>query len=203
MLAGGIAAASITAFVLFAVTNADDIVVLTVLNMTSRVGGRPRGWQIWAGQYAGFTILIAASLAAAGGLSLLPTRWLWLLGLLPVGLGLYRLAAAVHARGAGEPASAAVVTGLGGVIGMTIVDGGDNVSVYTPFFRTSSLAGIGLTIAVFMVGTALYCLAGSRFAAYRGVTRYIERWGQWIVPAVFILIGVYIFYKTGALSALS
>lgn len=199
MLAGGIVAAFITAFVLFAVTNADDIVVLTVLNMTSRVGGRPRGWQIWAGQYAGFTILIAASLAAAGGLAMVPTRWLWLLGLLPVGLGLYKLTAAIHARKASEPVSPAVVTGLAGVIGITIVDGSDNVSVYTPFFRTSSLAAIVLTVAVFMVGTALYCLAGSRFAAHRGLNRYIERWGQWIVPAVFILIGVYVFYKTGAL----
>jgi cadmium resistance protein CadD (predicted permease) len=200
MLAGGVVAAFITALVLFAVTNADDIVVLTVLNMTSRVGGRPRGWQIWAGQYAGFTILIAASLAAAGGLTLLSDRWLWVLGLLPAGLGLYKLAATILARRAGGPVSPAVVTGLGGVIVMTLVDGGDNVSVYTPFFRTSSLAGIVLTVVVFMVGTALYCLAGSRFAAHRGVNRYIERWGQWIVPVVFILIGVYIFYKTGALS---
>jgi cadmium resistance protein CadD (predicted permease) len=200
MLAGGVVAAFITALVLFAVTNADDIVVLTVLNMTSRVGGRPRGWQIWAGQYAGFTILIAASLAAAGGLTLLSDRWLWVLGLLPAGLGVYKLAAVLLARRANEPVSPAVVTGLGGVILMTIVDGGDNVSVYTPFFRTSSLAGILLTVAVFMAGTALYCLAGSRFAAHRGVNRYIERWGQWIIPVVFILIGVYIFYKTGALS---
>jgi cadmium resistance protein CadD (predicted permease) len=200
MLAGGVVAAFITALLLFAVTNADDIVVLTVLNMTSRVGGRPRGWQIWAGQYAGFTILIAASLAAAGGLTLLSDRWLWVLGLLPTGLGLYKLATVLLARRADEPVSPAVVTGLGGVILLTIVDGADNVSVYTPFFRTSSLAGIGLTVAVFMAGTALYCLAGSRIAAHRGVNRYIERWGQWIIPVVFILIGVYIFYKTGALS---
>src|SRR5215469_1778600 len=158
MVAGGFLVAILTSFVLFAVTNADDIVVLTVLNMTSRVGGRPRGWQIWAGQYAGFTVLIAASLAAAGGLSLVPDRWLWLLGLLPMGLGLYKLAATIHARRAGEPVSPVVVTGLAGVTGMTIVNGGDNVSVYIPFFRTSSLAGITLTVAVFMAGTALYCL---------------------------------------------
>lgn len=25
-------------------------------------------------------------------------------------------------------------------------------------------------------------------------------WGHWIVPAVFIVIGLYIFWKTGALS---
>jgi cadmium resistance protein CadD (predicted permease) len=199
MLAGGIATAILTSFGLFAVTNADDIVVLTVLNVTSRVGGRPRSWQIWAGQYAGFAVLIAASLAVAGGLFLVPARWLWLLGLLPLGMGLYKLATAIRARRAGEQVSPAVVTGLTGVIGLTIVNGGDNVSVYTPVFRTSNLAGITLTIAVFMASTALYCLAGSRFAASHAVNRFIERWGQWIIPAVFVLIGVYIFHKTGAL----
>ena len=199
MLVGGIVATIFTSLVLFAVTNADDIVLLTVLNVASRMGGRPRSWQIWAGQYAGFAILVAVSLAAAGGLFLVPARWLWLLGLLPLGLGLYKLAAAIRARRTEEPVSPAVVTGLTGVIGLTIVNGGDNVSVYTPVFRTSSLAGIALTIAVFMAGTALYCLAGSRFAAHHAVTRFIERWGQWIVPAVFILIGAYIFHKTGAL----
>jgi cadmium resistance protein CadD (predicted permease) len=199
MLAGEIVAGIVTSCVLFAVTNADDIVVLTVLYMTSRVGGTPRGWQIWAGQYAGFAIVIGISLAAAGGLTLVPGRWLWLLGLLPLSLGLYKLATVIRARRTGEPASPAVVTGVTGVMGLTIVNGGDNISVYTPVFRTSSLAETGLTLAVFAAGTALYCLAGSRFAAHNGVNRVIDRWGQWIVPAVFILLGLYIFYKTGAM----
>jgi cadmium resistance protein CadD (predicted permease) len=199
MLADGIVAAILTSFVLFAATNADDILVLIVLNLTSRIGGHPRNWQIWAGQYAGFTVLIAASLAAAGGLSLVPASWLWLLGLPPLGLGLFKLAAAIRARKTGEPVSPTVVTGLIGVMGLTIVNGGDNIAVYTPVFRTSSLAGIALTIAVFMASTALYCLAGSRFAAHHAASRFIERWGQWVVPAVFILIGAYIFHKTGAL----
>lgn len=199
MLAGGMLAAVLAAFVLFAVTNADDIVVLTVLNVSARLGGRPRRWQIWAGQYAGFTVLVALSLAAAAGLSLVPERWLWPLGLLPLGLGLYKLAAAIRARRTGQDVSPVVVGGLTGVIGLTIVNGGDNVSVYTPVFRTSSLTVILVTVAVFMAGTGLYCLAGSRFAAHRAVTGVIERWGQWIVPAVFIAIGVYIFGKVGVL----
>jgi cadmium resistance protein CadD (predicted permease) len=41
------------AVVLFAGTNVDDLVVLTVLFLAGRATGRPRPWQIWAGQYAG------------------------------------------------------------------------------------------------------------------------------------------------------
>jgi len=200
MPAGGIFAVVLTAAVLFAATNVDDIVVLTVLSISSRATGEPRPWQIWAGQYAGLAVLVGASLAAAAGLALVPLHWLWLLGLVPLGLGLYKLAAAIRARRAGEGASPAAVTGLAGVIGLTIANGGDNLSVYIPVFRTSSAAEIAVIIAVFLVAVALYCLASIRFAGHRAIIQAVQHWGEWVVPVVFILIGFYIFFKTGALS---
>jgi cadmium resistance protein CadD (predicted permease) len=200
MPAGGIVAVVLTAAVLFAATNIDDIVVLTVLSISASATGRPRPWHIWAGQYLGFAVLIGVSLAAAAGLALVPLHRLWLLGLLPLGLGLYKLAVAIRAHRAGQQASPAAVTGLIGVMGLTIVNGGDNLSVYIPVFRTSSAAEIAVIIAVFLVGVALYCQASMLFAGHRAVIQAVQRWGEWIVPVVFILIGFYIFYKTGALS---
>jgi cadmium resistance protein CadD (predicted permease) len=200
MPAGRIFAVVLAAAVLFAVTNADDILVLTVLNASCRADGHPRGWQIWAGQYTGFGVLVAVSVAAAAGLALVPARWLWLLGLLPLGLGLGKLAAAIRARRSGRTVSPAVVTGLAGVTGLTIASGGDNIAVYTPVFCTSGVTATAITIAVFMAGVALYCLASSWFAARRAVTRALQRWGQWAVPVVFIGLGFYIFHTTGALA---
>ncbi len=200
MPAGGIFALVLTAVVLFAGTNVDDIVMLTALNISSQTAGRPLHWHIWAGQYAGFSVLVAVSLAAAAGLALVPERWLWPLGLLPLGLGLARLATAVRAGRSGRYVPPTVVTGLTGVTGLTIANGGDNVSAYIPVFRTSSADAIAVILAVFAAGVAVYCLASSRFAAHRAVTQAVQRWGQWAVPVVFIVIGFYIFYKTGALS---
>jgi len=200
MPAGGIFAAVLTAALLFAATNADDIVVLTVLSISSRASGQPRRWQIWAGQYAGFAVLIAASLVAAAGLTLVPLHWLWLLGLVPLGLGLGKLATAIRTHRSGQQASLAAVSGLTGVTGLTIVNGGDNVSAYIPVFRTSSAAEIAVIIAVFLAGVGLYCLASVRLSGHRAVIQAVQQWGQWIVPVVFILIGFYIFYKTGALA---
>jgi cadmium resistance protein CadD (predicted permease) len=200
MPAGGILAAALTAVALFAATNIDDFVVLTALSITSRAGGRPRRWHIWAGQYAGFAVLIGVSLAAAAGLALVPLHWLWPLGLLPLGLGLAKLVTAIRAHRSGRRASPAVVTGLTGVIGITIVNGGDNISAYIPVFRTSSAATIAVIVAVFMAGVGVYCLASTRMAGHRAVIQAVQRWGQWAIPVVFIVIGFYIFYKTGALS---
>ena len=44
MRAGGFFGIALTAVVLFAATNVDDIVMLTVLSITSRAEGRPRQW---------------------------------------------------------------------------------------------------------------------------------------------------------------
>jgi cadmium resistance protein CadD (predicted permease) len=195
----GIFATAATATALFAGTNIDDLIVLAVLNASSRADGRPAAWQIWAGQYAGVGALVAISLAAAFGLKIVPENWLWILGLIPIGLGLRKLLIAIRAHRAGQRASPAVATGLTGVIGITIADGGDNIAAYTPVFRTMSGTGITVTLAVFVVGVALWCLAGFWLVSHHKITQVIERWGQWIVPAVFILIGLYICRKGGVL----
>jgi cadmium resistance protein CadD (predicted permease) len=84
--------------VLFAGTNIDDMVVLAVLSASSRAGGQPRRWQIWAGQYAGIAVLALVSVAAGRGLTLVPGHWIWLLGLLPLGLGIAKLMSAARIR---------------------------------------------------------------------------------------------------------
>ena len=197
MLAGTAAAAA----VLFAGTNVDDMVVLAVLSGSSRATGRPRQWEIWAGQYAGIAVLVAVSLAAAHGLTLIPDNRIWLLGLLPLGLGIGKLAVALRARRRGaEHPPAAAPGGLPGVVGLTIANGGDNLAAYTPVFATITAGAIAVTIAVFAVGVAVWCLLGSWLVAHHRATEVLRRWGHWIIPAVYILIGLYILQKTGVLA---
>ena len=187
-----------TAAALFAGTNIDDVVVLALLNAASRAGGRPRRWEIWAGQYAGFAALVGVSLAAGRGLSLAPEHWIWLLGLIPLGLGIASLAAAVVSLRRGQQPTAPSAGGLLGVATLTIVNGADNLAVYSPFFATTGTAQVVVTLVVFAVGVALWCLAGALMTRHKRVTETISRYGHWILPAAFILIGLYILHKTGA-----
>ena len=187
-----------TAVALFAGTNADDVVVLAILSASSRVAGRPRRWEIWVGQYTGFAILAGLSVAAGRGLALIPERWLWLLALIPIAVGGASLAAAIRALRRGDRPGPPAAGGLLGVATLTIVNGADNLAAYTPFFATTGTAQVTVTLAVFAACVALWCLAGGLLARHERVTAAIGRYSHWILPAVFILIGVYVLHETNA-----
>jgi cadmium resistance protein CadD (predicted permease) len=187
-----------TAAALFAGTNIDDLVVLALLSAASRASGRPRRWEIWAGQYAGFAVLAGLSVAAGRGLSLVPEHWLWLLALIPLGMGLVTLVAAVRSLRGGELPPPPSAGGLFGVAALVIVNGADNVAAYTPFFAEAGTAQTTVTIAAFAACVALWCLIGGLLAGHDRVGAIVARYGHWILPAAFILIGIYLLYETNA-----
>jgi cadmium resistance protein CadD (predicted permease) len=197
---GGLFGTVAAAVGVFAGTNVDDIIVLTVLFLSARTAGLPRVRQIWVGQYAGIAVLVAASAVAALGLTVIPDTWVGLLGLVPFGLGVKGLIAAIRSRGKVDPPAPAVATGLISVAGVTVANGADNISVYTPMFRTIGLTDSIITVAVFAVGVAIWCLAGSWLGSHKKAIEVVQRYGHWIVPGVFMLIGAVIFIESGVLT---
>ncbi|GIH93869.1 cadmium resistance transporter [Planobispora siamensis] len=191
-----------TAVAVFAGTNVDDIIVLTVLFLSSRASGRPRPWQIVTGQYAGIALLVVVSAVAALGLTVVPDEWIGLLGLVPLGLGLWNLAGVLRAADGGEQAPPAA-TGLLSVAGTTVANGADNISVYTPLFRTIGPGASLVTVAVFAVLVAAWCAAGSWLGSHKAVIAVVERSGHWLVPVVFIAIGAVIIIESGVLGRLA
>jgi cadmium resistance protein CadD (predicted permease) len=181
---------------LFIGTNIDDLVILSLLSAASVAGGRPRRWEIWAGQYLGLTIVTGVAVAAGRGLSLIPEQWLWLLALVPLGLGVVTLIAAIRSLRRGERPEPPSAGGVPGVAGLTIAGGGENLAAYTPFFATAAAGQIAVTAVVFAVGVAVWCLAGGLLAKHGAVTAAIARYGHWILPAVYILIGLYVLHQT-------
>lgn len=179
-----------TAAALFVGTDVDDLIVLTVLFLTARATGRPRLWQIWAGQYLGITVLVVVSLLAALGLTLVPDQWVRFLGLVPIGLGVWGLIGAIRRDDDEEPPP--VAGNALAVAGVTIANGADNIAVYTPVFRTIGPAATAVTLVAFTVLVGLWCLAASWLGSHRRVIALVGRYGQWLVPAVFIVIGTVI-----------
>lgn len=162
----------------------------------------PRRWQIWAGQYAGIAVLVLVSVVAALGLTLVPDVWVGLLGLIPVAFGVKGLVGAIRTRTDGGDAPPAVASGLVSVAMVTIANGADNISVYTPVFRSIGAGPSAVTLIVFAIGVAVWCLAGSWLGSHTKVIEIVERYGQWLVPAVFITIGSLIVIESGVLATI-
>ncbi|MET7376622.1 cadmium resistance transporter [Micromonospora arida] len=184
------------AAVVFAATDIDDIVILTLFFVAARTTGRPRTWEIVAGQYVGIGALALASAVIAGGLLVVPDPWTGLLGLLPIALGVRAL------RSSGDDEAPAVVTGALGVAGVTIANGADNVAVYVPVFRALGVADSAVFLLVFVLLIALWCVAGAWLGGHRRVVRLVERAGAWLVPTIFIAIGLVILVSSGVLGRL-
>ncbi len=187
---------------MFAATNIDDIVVLTVLFLASTRGG-PRPWQIVLGQYLGFSTLVAISVVAALGLTIVPDQWVGFLGMIPLVIGVIGLVRALRkGRDDDEAESALKAVGLLGVAGITIANGADNISLYTPVFRTISPTDTAITIAVFLVLVAVWCLLGRAIGTNRSIREMLERIEHWLVPAVFIGLGLFILIESGVVPRL-
>ena len=171
----------------FAGTDIDDLVVLTVLFLAGRNTGRPRVRDIVVGQYLGIAALVALSAAAAVGLLVVPDRWVGLIGLVPIAIGIRGLLKIRQGEDSGPPTTA---TGPLSVAAVTIANGADNLSVYIPLFRDIGLGNSLVTIATFAVMVAIWLAAGFWLGTRRRVVQALARSGRWLVPVVFIGIGV-------------
>ncbi|MFI7597694.1 cadmium resistance transporter [Actinoplanes sp. NPDC049681] len=183
---------------IFAGTNVDDIIVLTVLFLAARATGKPKPWQVWVGQYAGIAALVAVSALAALGLTIVPDPWTGLLGLVPIALGVRGLIGAL--RSDGDATDTVTAGNAFAVAGVTVANGADNIAVYTPVFRTLGVSGSVTTVAVFAVLVAVWCGAASWLGSHRRVIAVAERYGHWLVPLVFVTIGVVIVAQSGVLA---
>jgi cadmium resistance protein CadD (predicted permease) len=188
---------AVTAVALFSGTNVDDMLLISLFSAYARSGSVPlKNWHIWVGQYLGFGFLIAASALIGRGLSLAPERWLWLLALIPLGIGIVTLGKALVARSHDKESHPPPPRSAWGVALITIIDGADDLAAYTPFFATAGAGRVWVTCVMFVFCVAAWCVIGGRLTSHPRVTEAIDRHDWWILPAAFIFIGIYVLLTT-------
>lgn len=181
---------------LFAVTNVDDILVLSLFFGRS-AGQHGAARRITAGQYLGFTALLSVTVSAAYGATFLPKAAIAYLGLLPLALGIW---GAWHAwedhrhGGDGEHNCENRQDGPKAlqVAMVTFGNGGDNIGAYLPVFAKAGAGGISIYAAVFLILVGVWCAAGRYLATRHTVARVISRWGHLVHPLVLITLGLVI-----------
>lgn len=173
---------------LFIVTNLDTVVVIGAFC----ADGAYRPWEVFLGHYVGFCIGLAGAVIAGVVAAELLREWTFLLGFVPLGVGVWSLVRP-PADAAGPPPAASSPAGRVAVIAAAGVGiSGENVAVYVPFFADLSSAALALVVGLYLVGAGVVFLVAyatvSRVAA-DGIPESLERW---LVPAVLIGVGVYV-----------
>lgn len=177
-------------------TNIDDFVVLLLLVLGMPVDGIRR-WQIVAGQYLGFGVLLVISACGALALGALSERWAGLLAVVPLALGVRGLIEA----GRGPPPAGKAPILVGNVVkvaAVTVANGGDNVSVYSLLFRQLNPAGTAGTVVVFLLLLGGLCALALVVGRHTRLVPAIVRGDRWLTPCVFVIIGVALLVRTVA-----
>ncbi|WP_055076972.1 cadmium resistance transporter [Pseudanabaena sp. 'Roaring Creek'] len=188
------------AITIFTATNIDDILVLTIFFAQVDSKFRPR--HIVIGQYLGFTVIILASLPAYFGALIIDRKLIGLLGILPIAIGIKhllpkteKLTVQTHPHG-GKKKSLWLSPQTYHVAVVTFANGGDNIGVYIPLFASSNAATLSVTITTFLVMIAVWCYAAFQFSRHPAITKFLEKYGDAIVPFVLIALGIYILYES-------
>ena len=188
-----------TAVVAYVATSIDYVIILLILFSQTLKKGQLRS--IVIGQYLGTTILVGVSLLAAYGLTLVPPHWVGLLGLIPIYLGIR-----VWKREEEEEDEENLLSRLSSgkpnrlfitVTVITLAAGGDNIGVYIPYFSTLNPSETIVMLVVFTILVAVLCYLSYRLASIKTISETIEKWEHWIVPIVFIGLGILIMMENG------
>jgi cadmium resistance protein CadD (predicted permease) len=187
---------------LFAITNVDDIVVLSLFFGRS-AGQHGAARRIVVGQYLGFTAILAITVAAAYSATFLPESAIAYLGLVPLALGLWAAWQAwKHHRqgdsGEQQPGSEQDGPKALHVAAVTFANGSDGISVYLPVFAKAGAAEITVYVAVFLILVGIWCAAGWFFATRPAIASVIGRWGHILHPLVLIALGLFLLIQGGA-----
>lgn len=85
------------------------------------------------------------------------------------------------------------------IAAVTLGNGGDNVAVYVPGLVTYNVSDIVLTVSVFYALVVTWIFVAGRFVSFGIVAKFIDNYGDYIVPIALVLLGVYILSSTDAI----
>ena len=202
----------ITAIVSFASTNIDDLFLLILF--FSQINNVMKKRHIIIGQYLGIGALTTISIIGALGVSVISPKYVGLLGLVPIYLGIKTYVdykkeikdngdtgqRELQNRENSKLEDTAdtqrnrikifiksfISPSIVKVFSVTFANGGDNLGVNIPLFTSMSLVGILVTVIIFILLTALWCFIALKLTERPFVQRNIEKYKNIFVPIIYI-----------------
>jgi len=174
---------------LFAVTHLDTLLVIGAFCADNDYRHR----EVLVGHYIGFSVGLAGAVAGALLAAELFQEWTFLLGLVPLSIGLWGLFRRPPEL---TVADSPVLPTAAGRVGVVTVAGiglsGENIAVFVPFFAELSATELAIVIVGYLLGAGLVFLT-ALLAVTRVAVDGIPDWlDRWLVPTVLVLVGGYV-----------
>lgn len=180
----------LTAVLTFLSTEIDDFVVFVVLfSQAETPEDKKSQFAVMLGQIIALVFITSVCAFVAYYLLKIPQKYLRFIGILPIALGIK--AFFDHDEEAKIPSSTSLFFTA---LLLTIVSSTDNLGVYIPVFTTYSTVQKIITIglfAFFQVGWSFLQMNAARIPV---VSRFIAKYSRWIIPVVFIGIGLIVIF---------
>jgi cadmium resistance protein CadD (predicted permease) len=183
----------------FAITNIDDMFVLATFFAEASISKTISPLKITLGQYLGFTGIIIISMIGFGAAIALPSEPIGFLGLLPLLLGVWKsfdllLPDNQHNS---EESNMASMRSIFKVASVTMMNGADNIGTYIPLFSQAKGAEIAIYVVVYYILLGVWCFVAFLIMRQKHILRLTERYAHFLVPFLFIGLGVYIVVNSG------
>lgn len=174
---------------LFLLTHLDTFAVLVAFCADEDY----RGFEVLIGHYAGFGIGLLAAVVGATLASVFLLRWTFLLGIVPLGLGVWGLLRRHPATAVDDVQSVPDVIGRIWIVTAAGIGlSGENLALFIPFFTGLSTVELTLVVVVYLISAGvlfvLAALVGQRSVDV-GVPASIQRL---LVPVVLLVVGLYV-----------
>lgn len=152
----------------------------------------------------GITALYSVSVIGSLIALVISPAYIGLLGFVPIFLGakkIWELRKSTESTEDGLEDHPAVANGHSNIIAVaaiTVANGADNISIYTPLFATRSGYDVGLIGVIFAIMTMIWLIAAYWLTNHRSIGVPIRRYGHKVIPYVLIALGFLILHESGS-----
>lgn len=179
----------LTSIIAFASTNIDDIFILALFFGDKR----HKTIDIYIGQFVGISLLIAISLMGSFVGNFVDGRYIGLLGLFPIYLGISQLIGLLRKKNREEVANEeGTKAGFLTVATITFANGGDNIGTYIPLFSALSISDKSIMIGIFLAMVFVWLTLAKYLTKHPGLAKSIARYGHIVTPIVLCILGLFI-----------
>ena len=182
---------ALTAVILYTATALDLLVILLIYFARAQTKREYR--DIYIGQFLG-----------SGAL---PEKWmLGLLGIIPLYLGI-KVALFDDCEGEARAKRELDKKGLSKLVGIVALVtlascGADNIGLFVPYFVSSTLAQVIVTLIVFVIMIFLLVFSAQKLAKVPGIGETVEKYNRWIMAIIYIGLGLYILIENKTIQTL-